>query len=153
MRFPHLTMAVLAASAFATTAVLAADDLTESMPKVIDGVETVCDGITIDNRNDAKWRDYSLRLEFAGKGGQYLGDETVKVSGHQIDVSVNCKGPWVLMKLPAGSYHVSADVPDAGHKEMNVKIGGGQSVVVFSFPNAGGEISKPAELLPRVASR
>ncbi len=152
MRFPHSTMAVFAASAFATTAALAADGLAESMPKVIDGVETVCEGITLDNRNDAKWRAYSLRLEFAGKGGQYLGDETVKVTGNEIDVSVNCKGPWVLMKLPAGSYHVSADVPDAGHKEMNVKVGSGQSVVVFSFPNAGGEISKPVEQ-PRVAFR
>lgn len=152
MKFSHSAMAVLAASALATTAALAAEKLIEEMPKAIDGVETVCDGITIENRNDPKWRAYSLRMEFAGKGGQYLGGETVSVKGEEIDVSVTCQGPWVLMKLPAGSYHVSADVPDAGHKEMNVRVSAsGQHVAVFSFPNAGGEITKPVGA-PRVAA-
>jgi hypothetical protein len=152
MSFKQSAMAVLTVSAFATTAALAAEKLTEEMPKTIDGVETVCDGVTIANRNDPKWRAYSLRMEFAGKGGQYLGGETVNVRGEEIDVSVTCQGPWVLMKLPAGSYHVSADVPDAGHKEMNVRVpASGQHVALFSFPNAGGEITRPVEA-PRVAS-
>ena len=152
MNFKQSAMAVLVASAFATTAALAAEKLTEEMPKAIDGIETVCDGVTIANRNDPKWRAYSLRMEFAGKGGQYLGGETVNVKGEEIDVSVTCQGPWVLMKLPAGSYHLSADVPDAGHKEMDVRVpASGQHVALFSFPNAGGEITRPVEA-PRVAS-
>src|ERR1700741_5302188 len=122
MNFSQSTMAILVVSALATTAAFAAETLTADMPKAIDGVETVCDGTTIANRNDPKWRAYSLRMEFAGKGGQYLGGETVSVKGEEIDVSVTCEGPWVLMKLPAGSYHISADVPDAGHKEMNVRV-------------------------------
>ena len=66
----------------------------------------------------------------------------MSLKGDELDVSVHCKGPWVLMKLPAGSYHMSADVPDAGHKEMNVRVSAsGQHVVIFSFPNAGGEIT------------
>jgi hypothetical protein len=153
MRFKQSAMAVLMASAFVTTAALAAEKLTENMPKAIDGVETVCDGVTIANRNDPKWQAYSLRMEFAGKGGQYLGGETVSVKGEEIDVSVTCQGPWVLMKLPPGSYHVSADVPDAGHKEVNLRVpASGQHIAVFSFPNAGGEITRPVEA-PRVASR
>jgi hypothetical protein len=152
MNFSHSTMAILVASALATTAALAAEKLTEDMPQAIDGIETVCDGITIENRNDPKWRAYSLRMEFAGKGGQYLGGETVSVKGEELDVSVACQGPWVLMKLPAGSYHVSADVPDAGHKEMNVRVpASGQHVAMFSFPNAGGEITR-AVAAPRVAA-
>jgi hypothetical protein len=44
-------------------------------------------------------------------------------------------------------------VPDAGHKEMNVRVpASGQHIAMFSFPNAGGEISKRVEA-PRVASR
>ena len=153
MKFWQSAMAVLTASTLATTAAWAAEKLTEEMPKAIDGVETVCDGVTIDNRNDPKWRAYSLRMEFVGKGGQYLGGETVSVKGEEHDVSVTCQGPWVLMKLPAGSYHVSADVPDAGHKEMNVRVpASGQHVAMFVFPNAGGEITRPVEA-PRIALR
>lgn len=144
---------VLIASALATTAALAAEGLSEEMPKAVDGVETACSGVTIENRDDPKWNAYSLRMEFAGKGGQYLGDETVNVKGEGIDVSVTCQGPWVLMKLPAGSYHVSANVADAGHKEMNVRVpASGQQIAMFSFPNAGGEIVRPVEE-PRVALR
>ena len=152
MNYAQSTMAILVVSALATTAALAAEKLIEDTPKAIDGIETVCDGITIANRNDPKWRAYSLRMEFAGKGGQYLGGETVSVKGEELDVSVTCQGPWVLMKLPAGSYHISADVPDAGHKEMNVRVSPrGQHVAMFSFPNAGGEVTRRIEA-PRVAS-
>jgi len=142
MMFKQSAMAVLAASALACTAALAQETLNNEAPKVIDGVETVCDGITIDNRNDAKWRAYSLRLEFVGKGGQYLGDEKVTVKGHELDVAV-----------PAGSYQVSADLADAGHKQMTVQVpANGQRSVVVRFPNAGGEITKPVSE-PRVALR
>jgi hypothetical protein len=152
MNFSQSTMAILMVSALASTAAFAAEELTADMPKAIDGIETVCDGTTIANRNDPKWRAYSLRMEFAGKGGQYLGGQTVNVKGQELDVSVTCQGPWVLMKLPAGSYHISADVPDAGHKEMNVRVpASGQHVAMFSFPNAGGEVTKPVQA-PRVAA-
>jgi len=153
MKLVHSTAAVLAAAALVSTAALAAEKLTNNEPKAIDGIETVCDGISLNDRNDPKWRSYSLRVEFTGKGGQYLGDEMVTLTGDELDISVHCQGPWVLMKLPAGSYHMSADVADAGHKEMNVRVpASGQAVVVFSFPNAGGEITKPVEQ-PRIASR
>lgn len=152
MKLVQSTAAVLAAAALASTAALA-EELTNNEPKAIDGIETVCDGISLNDRNEPKWRAYTLRMEFAGKGGQYLGGETVSLKGNEIDVSVTCQGPWVLMKLPAGSYHISADVPDAGHKEMNVRVpASGQAVAMFSFPNAGGEITKPVEQ-PRIALR
>ena len=152
MKFSHSIMAILAASVVATTAVLAQETLTEDTPKAIDGVETVCDGTSIENRADSKWRAYSLRMEFVGKGGQYLGGQTVNVKGNEHEISVQCKGPWVLMKLPAGSYHLSADVPDAGHKEMNVQVpANGQRVAMFVFPNAGGEVTRPTAG-PRIAS-
>ena len=153
MKFSHSIMVVLAASAVATTAAWAADTLTEDMPQAIDGVETVCDGVSIENRQDAKWRAYGLRMEFVGKGGQYLGGQTVSVKGNEHDISVQCKGPWVLMKLPAGSYHISADVPDAGHKEMNVRVPpSGQQVAMFVFPNAGGVVTRPDGRRDLVAS-
>ena len=41
------------------------------------------------------------------------------------------------MKLPAGTYHVSTDVADAGHKDVTVHV---PAQVVVRFPNAGGEV-------------
>ena len=152
MKLAQSTAAVLAVAALASTAALAAEELTNNEPKAIDGIETVCDGVSLNDRNDPKWRGYSLRLEFTGKGGQYLGGETVTSRATSSTSRCQCKGPWVLMKLPAGSYHMSADVPDAGHKEMNVRVpASGQAVVMVHFPNAGGEITKPVEQ-PRIAS-
>ena len=113
------------------------DNLPESQTSTINGIQTACTGVTTDVRADPQWRAYSLRLEFAGNGGQYLGDETVNVSGNGKSVSVNCGGPWVLMMLPAGTYHVSVDVADAGHRDITVHVPGH---VVMHFPNAGGAV-------------
>jgi hypothetical protein len=118
----------------------------EDQPMMVSGIETVCTGTTTDVRADPKWRDYSLRLEFAGKDGQYLGDETVNISGNGSSISVHCGGPWVLMKLPSGTYKVSAEVPEAGHKDLTVHV---PTHVVVRFPNAGGEVVPSA----RVAAR
>ena len=111
--------------------------LDDSQPMMVNGVETVCTGTTTDVRDDPRWRAYSLRLEFTGKDGQYLGDETVNVSGNGHSVSVHCGGPWVLMKLPSGSYKVSADVAEAGHKDVTVRAPGR---VIVRVPNAGGAV-------------
>ncbi len=101
----------------------------------INGVQTVCTGVSSDTRMNPEWKDYSLRLEFAGRGGQYLGDENVNVSGGGENLSVHCGGPWVLMMLPPGTYHVAADVAGAGHKDVTVHVPGR---VVVHFPGAGG---------------
>jgi hypothetical protein len=144
MNMMQATAAVIAAVALTSTAALSAEQLESNQPKSIDGVETMCDGSSLNDRKDGDSRGYTLRIEIVGKGGQYLGGETVTVKGSEYEVAVTCKGPWVVMKLPAGSYHVSADVPDAGHKEMNVRVaGGGQKVAMITYPNAGGEITKP----------
>ena len=113
------------------------------------GVETVCTGVGIEARQDPRWRAFPLVIEFVGKGGQYLGDETVTVTGKGHNVSVHCTGPLIAMKLPAGTYHIAADVAEGGHKEMNATVPAkGQAHAIFRFPNAGGE-----EMPARVASK
>ena len=130
--------AILYASVLSAGTVLAqSDKLPDNQPTTVNGIRTACTGVTTDVREDPQWRAYSLRLEFAGSGGQYLGDETVNVSGNGQSVSVNCAGPWVAMMLPPGAYKVSADVPDAGHKEMTVHV---PAHVVMHFRNAGGAV-------------
>ena len=145
MRFIHKS-AFLFATLLVPAAVLAQSPaLDDGQPMMVNGVETVCTGTTTDVRDDPRWQAYSLRLEFAGKDGQYLGDETVNVTGNGHSVSVHCGGPWVLMKLPSGSYKVSADVAEAGHKDVTVHAPGR---VIVRFPKAGGEV-EPAGTVVR----
>ena len=143
MKIPHTTKVLLLASAFGIGPALAADTLIPDQPMMIDGIETVCSGTSLANRADPQWLAYTLRVEFTGKGGQYLGNEQIRVTGNEFDVAVSCQGPWMSMKLPSGSYHIAADVEAAGHMEMNVRVpASGHRVVMMHFPNAGGEVTK-----------
>jgi hypothetical protein len=143
MRIAQKTAVFLTAAMLNPAGAFAQND---GQPTTVGGVETVCTGTTTDVREDPKWQAYSLRLEFTGKDGQYLGDEQVNVSGNGRSVSVHCNGPWVLMKLPAGTYKVSADVADAGHKDVTVRVPGR---VIVRFPNAGGEVDDASKAAAR----
>jgi hypothetical protein len=137
MKSPLLA-AILSASVLATGAAIAqSDSPKDGQPMTISGIETVCTGTTTDVRDNPQWKAYPFHLEVTGKDGQYLGDERVTVSGNGHSVSVQCSGPWVLMKLPAGSYKVSLDVPDAGHKDVTMQVPGR---TVVHFGDAGGEV-------------
>ena len=107
----------------------------ENTPVTVSGIETICDGTGLDSRQDARWRAYPMQLEFVGKDGQYLGDEKISVSGNGVNLSVHCPGPWVLMKLPPGTYQLSMDVAEGGHRDMTMKVPGH---AIVRFPNAGG---------------
>ena len=144
MRFAHKTALFLATLAVPAAALAQSPGLDDGQPMMVNGVETVCTGTTTDVRDDPRWRDYSLRLEFTGKDGQYLGDETVNVSGNGRSISVHCGGPWVLMKLPSGSYKVSADVAEAGHQDITVRAPGR---VILRFPHAGGEVDPAGKVV------
>jgi hypothetical protein len=149
MRLTHATTALLFAFASALTPAFAANDLIQDQPMTIAGVETVCTGVGLEARQDPRWRAFPLVIEFVGKAGQYLGDDTVTVTGQGQNVSVHCAGPWIAMKLPAGSYHIAADVAEGGHNEMTANIGAkGQAHAIIRYPNAGGE-----EMPARVASQ
>jgi hypothetical protein len=136
MKSAQFTAILLASAVAAGTAIAQSETPKDEQPMTINGVETVCTGTTTEIRADPQWQAYPFHLEVAGKGGQYLGDEKVTVSGNGHSVSVQCSGPWVLMKLPAGSYKVSMDVPEAGHKDVTIRVPGR---TVVQFPNAGGE--------------
>lgn len=137
MKIANKTVIIVASILSSAAALAQGAASQDGQPMLVGGIETVCTGTTTDVRDDPRWQAYSLRLEFAGKDGQYLGDEDVSVSGNGHAVSVHCNGPWVLMKLPPGSYKVAADVAEAGHKELTVRVPGR---VIVRFPNAGGEV-------------
>lgn len=114
-------------------------------PFDVNGTEVVCTGTGSDARADPRWRAYPLKLEFSGAGGQYLGEERVSITGNGVNVRVRCRGPWLLLKVPAGSYAVHAEAQNAGAKNITVNVTGrGQTRVVVSFPAAGGGVSPEA---------
>src|SRR5215472_11316591 len=82
MRFAPKTAVLLAGLAASGVAYAQSNSLPDGQATDINGVQSVCTGVTTDTRMNPEWSQYSLRLEFAGQAGQYLGDETVNVSGH-----------------------------------------------------------------------
>ena len=102
----------------------------------ISGVETVCTGGSANARAEPKWKEYSTRLEFAAKNGNYLGGEKVTIKGDGKTIAVRCAGPWLLMDLPKGSYDLHASV--AGWRENALTFHApGRVVVDFKRPSAG----------------
>jgi opacity protein-like surface antigen len=99
-------------------------------PTTIGGVDTVCTGIGQEAQNDPRWLGYPVRIEFSNGGAQYLSGAHVDLStagGRQL-VSANCPGAWVLFRLTAGTYKVSA---------MLTGQPGGTSSATFSPPRSG----------------
>ena len=143
MRLARYATAFLFASAVGAGTALA-EELPSDQPMTVGGIETVCTGTTLDTRTNPLWQDYSLRLEFVGAAGQYLGDETVTVTGNGQSVEVHCSDPWVLMKLPRGTYKIGTDVGEAGHRDLTARVPeSGQAHIIVRFPNAGGEVASP----------
>jgi hypothetical protein len=134
------------ASAQNTAAALSDEPFTPSdQATMIDGVHVACDGVGIDDRSQPQWNRYRLKIAFVGDKGQFLGNERISVTGNRHDISVHCEGPWALLDLPAGTYHVSADVWNAGHREFTARVGrSGQRRIVVRFPNAGGLVASNA---------
>lgn len=91
-------------------------------PTTVSGTEVVCTGTGRNSRRDPRWSAYSLRLAFVRGDGHYLGNGTVTVAGNGVNLTVTCKGPWVLMKLPAGSYSVHVDIPSVGNRDLTVGV-------------------------------
>ena len=112
---------------------------------IVDGVNVMCTGAGLDARVEAMMNSFPLRLEIAGKHGQYLGDQVVELSGENINgrISVYCTGPWVLFDVPAGRY---AATTYAGHegpsRTATIDVAGNdQDRIVMSFPELGGAVS------------
>ena len=60
----------------------------------------------------------------------------MSITGGGKDLSVHCADPWVLMKVPKGTYRLSSDVAGMGHKDMTIRSPGH---VVVSFSSSEGK--------------
>jgi hypothetical protein len=115
------------------------------VPTEISGIETVCTGVGLDTRADPRWATYSLKVEIAGKAGQYLGDVHVEVAKDGKSVlETTCGGPWLLFKLPAGRYEVTATFEGRTASSPAYALAGGQGRIILRFPEMGGEMDNVA---------
>ena len=114
-----------------------AQTLRMDTPTVIAGVETVCTGASLDARQDPRWDSYGLKVEFAGAGGRYLGDEslTLRKAGAPL-LDVTCSGPWLLFRLPPGRYDVEARIASQNASSAAFVPATGQGRIILRFPDS-----------------
>jgi hypothetical protein len=132
------TLALIAGlSAVAAPAI--ADPMLMDTPVPIDRGETVCTGIG-SGKDDPRWAEYPIRVEFSNGAAQYLAGVHVTLSGQgRTIVSLDCLGSWVLFKVPAGTYKVTAELTSQPGGEprsttFTTSGGGPQKRVEVQFP-------------------
>lgn len=143
MRTAFLALVMILAGAAAAQAQVQAQARNGGVPELvldhetrINGIGMACTGVGSDSRVDPRWNDYSLKLEFAGAHGEFLGfvDVTLNRKGHEL-VHVRCPGPWLLFQLPPGRYGLSAWVGRQPAKFNALVRPHGQARVVVHIPD------------------
>lgn len=104
----------------------------------IGGVTVVCTG-TGQSRQNPEWDSFPVRVEFAATTGHFLGDVAVVLSkpGGGKMVEASCKGPWMLFKVPPGSYQVEGRLNGSEAQPQTASVTApatGQARVVLRFP-------------------
>ena len=137
----------LAAAALLGGAAAQAEDvrkLPPDEPVVVNGLDLVCTGVGEDARNDPRWRDYSVRIEFANADAQYLSDAVLAVAradGEQL-FEVTCDSPWILANLEPGKYVLAATHEGIVKTEKFSAPKTGQGRFVVRFPEVAGDKPK-----------
>lgn len=126
-----------------------AQDITKAPPLPFDSpvsmraMEAVCTGIGADARNDPRWATYPLRIELVGRAGEFLGQAEVTVSQNdEAIIGAQCGGPWLLLRLPPGTYNVTAVVQNVSKTGRVAVPATGQGRLVIRFPELGQEQAK-----------
>lgn len=133
-----IVISVAAGCALALPALTQSALAVQDQPVTIAGIETVCTGVG-SAKDDPAWNNYPVKLVFADRAGQDLAQEHIAVmqDGRPV-VETDCDAPWVLMRLPAGSYSVAATIPGAnGTRTANASFstsGTGQKTVTITMP-------------------
>ena len=119
--------------------------LVPDTPTRLAGIEAVCTGVSLDARENTAWGAYPLKIEVAGRGGQYLGDVRLILSQQNKTLAaLTCGGPWILFRLPAGRYQVEAQTEGRTVSSPAFVPVTGQGRIILRFPELGGQIPLPA---------
>lgn len=135
---------VLSALVSAGSVAPAPTELTPDKPVKVGDVEVVCTGVGLEARQNAAWESYPLKVEIAGRGGQFLGDVQLSISqGGRSIASVTCGGPWLLFRLAAGKYQVDGETEGKAASSSALVPAVGQARIILRYPELGGAIEVP----------
>jgi hypothetical protein len=112
-----IAAATVGGSGLAATPIPAGQALPLDKSVSLGSVDVACTGIG-QTRDDPKWRDFPVRVEFSDARNWYLVGATVLVEdakGRAV-ANVSCDAPWILLKLPAGAYKVFGRLNDSPAK-------------------------------------
>ncbi len=132
--------ACLAMAAVAACATANADDantMPNDEPVQMNGVKYACTGVGDDAKEDPRWAEFAMRIEFANRDAEYLADVTVSVTdakGEKLFEDARCDSPWFLADLPAGKYTIAATVEGVTKTAKFTSPKSGQSRIVVRFP-------------------
>ena len=114
----HLAVALMICTSFLPSA--SADDLV--IARNAEGVSYISGGVGTESidRLNALASDFNLKLVFALSSGAYLSDVRVVIAdlkGKTL-LDTTSEGPWLLLRLPAGTYQVVASHADKSQKRQ-----------------------------------
>jgi hypothetical protein len=107
-----LALAAIAIGLAAAPAVAAPTAVPLDTETTVSGVPVACTGVG-EAKLNPHWNSYPVRVEFSGADNQLAARGALTVfdeHGAEV-VSVACEGPWILLKLPAGSYRIEGRLP------------------------------------------
>ena len=109
------------------------------------GVDFISGGVGLMARQEMQSQagKYNLHLEFAAAPeGEYVSDVDVSIvdsKGSNL-LSTRTQGPWLMARLPAGTYTVNARY-GGSTRQQQVSVGGGRKHLVMRFPQSREQIA------------
>jgi hypothetical protein len=105
--------------------------------KTKNGVTYMCSGIG-ESKDDPRVSGFPMKVVFATNSSALYSDVNVLVtdeaSGKPV-FDVFCDGAWLLVKLPAGKYKVTATDGKSQARSCSMSIGSSQSQCVLRWPD------------------
>jgi hypothetical protein len=142
-RFLAAALSILALASAQAQDITKAPPLPFDSPVSMRAMEAVCTGIGAASRTDPRWPAYPLRIELVGRAGEYLGQAEVTLSQNdEAIIGVQCGGPWLLIRMPPGTYDVTAVVQNVSKTARATVPATGQGRLVIRFPELGQEQAK-----------
>jgi hypothetical protein len=109
------------------------------------GVDFVSGGVGLIARQEMQSHagQYNLHVEFAAAPeGEYVSDVDVSIvnsRGANL-LSTRTQGPWLMARLPAGTYTVNARY-GGSTRQQQVTVGGGRKHLVMRFPQSREQVA------------
>ncbi len=110
--------------------------LTDAVKKK-NGVTFMCSGIG-ESKDDKRTTEFPMKIVFATASSALYSDVNVRIyeeGGGKSVFDVFCDGAWLLVKLPAGKYRVTATDQKNQSRSCAMTIGSSQTQCVLRWPD------------------